>query len=96
MLGICGGHPRVGQSFGSSSITRDKRLPSERRTNRLVEYQYRYVKILKDDPIFDRIDDRSDSRHTDRHSRTDILRVWQNHGLMIDRLPEGFEQLSCG
>lgn len=95
VLGICGGHQLVGQSFGAEIVTLDKKQPSERRNNRLVEYQYRYVKILKDDPIFDRIDDVSE-RRSDRHSRTDILRVWQNHGLMVDRLPEGFEQLASG
>ena len=96
VLGICGGHQLVGQAFGANIITLDRKFPFERRNNRLNEYQYRYVKIVKDDPIFDRIDDRSDTRHTGRHSRTDILRVWQNHGLMVDRLPEGFEQLATG
>lgn len=96
VLGICGGHQLVGQSFGARIITLDKLLPSERRNNRLVEYQYRYVKILKEDPIFDRIDDSSESLRSNRHSRTDILRVWQNHGLMVDELPEGFEQLASG
>jgi GMP synthase-like glutamine amidotransferase len=25
-----------------------------------------------------------------------ILRVWQNHGLMVDRVPEGFQRLASG
>lgn len=96
VLGICGGHQLVGQAFGSKIITLEHKLPSERRSNRLVEYQYRYVKILRDDPIFDRIDDHSDVGHHGRHSRVDILRVWQNHGLMVDAVPEGFVQLASG
>jgi hypothetical protein len=59
VLGICGGHQLVGLSFGVDIVTLDRKTQAERRENRLVEYQYRYVKIVRDDPIFDRIDDHS-------------------------------------
>jgi GMP synthase-like glutamine amidotransferase len=96
VLGICGGHQLIGQSFGVEIITLDRKLPSERRENRLNEYQYRFVKIVKDDPIFDRIDDRAADSSPTVRGRQRVLRVWQNHGLQVDRLPEGFELLAVG
>jgi GMP synthase (glutamine-hydrolysing) len=97
VLGICGGHQLIGLAYDTRVVTLDRLEPSERRDNRLVEYQYRYVKIVKDDPIFDRIDDAAGGAFpAGRVGRRGILRVWQNHGLMVEHLPEGFVQLASG
>jgi len=97
VLAICGGHQLVGQSFGAVVVTLDHKLPRERRDDRLVEYQYRYVKITRpDDPIFAGIDEHLERRWPDSSKRRHLLRVWQNHGLQLDRMPEGFEQLARG
>ncbi|MGH9939537.1 MAG: type 1 glutamine amidotransferase [Blastocatellia bacterium] len=91
VLAICGGHQLVGQAFGAGVTTLDGKPPSEKRDGRLIEYQYRFVKITDiADPIFAGIDDRPGARR--RH----LLRVWQNHGLQVDRLPAGFKQLARG
>lgn len=96
LLGICGGHQLVGLCFGAEIITLDRKSPAERRENRLNEYQYRFVKIVEDDPIFDRIVDEDDTAAGLDRRKRGILRVWQNHGLMIDRVPEGFVNLAAG
>jgi GMP synthase-like glutamine amidotransferase len=96
VLGICGGHQLVGLSFGVEVVTLDWKEPSERRDNRINEYQYRFVKVVREDPIFAGIDDRNGDSSPHVRGRQRILRVWQNHGLMIDRLPEGFVTLATG
>jgi len=94
VLAICGGHQLVGQAFGATVVTLDHKLPRERRTDRLVEYQYRFVKITDTgDPIFAGLDERRWRNYTKRRH---LLRVWQNHGLQLDRLPGGFKQLARG
>jgi GMP synthase-like glutamine amidotransferase len=96
VLGICGGHQLVGQAFGAEIVTLDRQAPAERREHRINEYQYRFVKIVAEDPIFHRIDDRNGDSSPHVRGRQRVLRVWQNHGLMVDRLPEGFRMLAVG
>lgn len=97
VLAICGGHQMVGQAFGANIVTLDGQLPHQRRKDRIIEYQYRFVKITDpEDPIFAGVDDRTEPRWQKYTHRRHLLRVWQNHGLQVDRLPEGFRQLARG
>lgn len=87
----------IGQAFGASIITLDGLTPREKREGRQLEYQYRFVKITDlRDPIFAGIDNRPDPRWQRYSNRRHLLRVWQNHGLQIDRLPDGFTKLARG
>jgi GMP synthase (glutamine-hydrolysing) len=89
VLAICGGHQLVGLSFGARVVTLDKLEQHEQREQRLQEYQYRFVRITEpNDPIFQNIN------CADPNAPARILHVWQNHGLQLDRIPEGFELLA--
>lgn len=99
ILAICGAHQLVGVSFGHELKTLDDLVPSEKRTNRVVEYQYRFIKILDTtDPIFEGIASDGDTPASrvwqDYTLQDDILRVWQNHGLQVEGVPEGFKHLA--
>jgi GMP synthase (glutamine-hydrolysing) len=97
VMAICGSHQLVGQAFGAVIMTLDRKLPHEKRHGRLIEYQYRFVKITDmTDPIFAGIGDRPSARWQRYTKRRHLLRVWQNHGLQIDRLPAGFKKLARG
>ncbi len=88
VLAICGGHQLVGLSFGARVVTLDKLEQHEQRVARPLEYQYRFIRITEpSDPIFQNV-------NPDPNSPARILRVWQNHGLQLDRVPEGFELLA--
>ena len=89
VLAICGGHQLVGMSFGARVVTLDKLEQHEQRAARPVEYQYRFIRITApDDPIFQNVN------CSDPNAPARILRVWQNHGLQLDRVPDGFELLA--
>ena len=89
VLAICGGHQLVGLSFGARVLTLDKLEQHEQRASRLQEYQYRFVRITDPaDPIFKNLN------CSDPETPARILRVWQNHGLQLDRVPEGFKLLA--
>ena len=92
VLAICGGHQLVGLSFGARVVTLDKLEQHEQRADRQHEYQYRYVRITEpDDPIFTNIA----VCETPKDAKgSHILHVWQNHGLQLDRVPEGFALLA--
>ena len=95
ILAICGAHQLVGLSFGAKLKTLDDLELAEKRTNRVLEYQYRFVKIVdKTDPIFEGNDDSTSGIWQDYTKDDDILRVWQNHGVQIDGVPEGFKLLA--
>jgi GMP synthase (glutamine-hydrolysing) len=95
VLGICGGHQLIGLCFGARVVTLDQQEQEQRRTDRLTEYQYRFVRIVEpDDPIFAGIDNPESRRWHDYTREGRILRVWQNHGLQLDRVPEGFTLLA--
>ena len=93
VLAICGGHQLVGLSFGARVITLDKHEQHEQRLDRPHEYQYRYVLITDTkDPIFENIN--LDTCAPEEMKPARILHVWQNHGLQLDRVPEGFKLLA--
>jgi GMP synthase (glutamine-hydrolysing) len=95
VLAICGSHQLVGSAFGAGLKTLDDLEPSAKRTGRVVEYQYRFVKIVdKTDPIFEGVDDAVSGIWQDYTKEDDILRVWQNHGVQVDGVPEGFKLLA--
>jgi GMP synthase (glutamine-hydrolysing) len=95
VLAICGGHQLVGLSFGARVITLDKLEQHEQRANRPVEYQYRFVRITQlNDPIFRSINEGDIGIWQDPSKEARILRVWQNHGLQLDRVPDGFTLLA--
>jgi GMP synthase-like glutamine amidotransferase len=95
VLAICGSHQLVGLSFGAGLKTLDDLDLAERRSDRVLEYQYRFVKIIdKDDPIFEGNDDQSSGIWQDYTKEDDILRVWQNHGVQVDGVPDGFKLLA--
>lgn len=92
VLAICGGHQLVGLSFGARVVTLANLEQHEQRAGRPQEYQYRYVRITEpDDPIFTNIAVCETPKDV-KGSR--ILHVWQNHGLQLDRVPEGFQLLA--
>ena len=95
ILGICGGHQLIGLCFGVDCVTLDNAEPGERREGRSFEYQYRFIRITEpDDPIFRGIHQRDAGVWQDYTTEGRILRVWQNHGLQLARVPEGFKLLA--
>ena len=92
VLAICGGHQLVGLSFGARVVTLGNMEQHEQRVGRPQEYQYRYVRITEpDDPIFANI---AICETPPDVKGSHILHVWQNHGLQLDRVPEGFTLLA--
>lgn len=99
VLAICGAHQLVGMSFGADLKTLDDLYPAEKRKDRMVEYQYCFIKITDtSDPIFAGIAGNNESAESrvwqDYTLQADILRVWQNHGLQVEGVPDGFELLA--
>lgn len=95
VLAICGGHQLVGLSFGAHVVTLDHLEQHEQRENRPLEYQYRFVRITEPkDPIFRGINNPASGLWQDYTTEARVLRVWQNHGLQLDRIPEGFKLLA--
>jgi GMP synthase (glutamine-hydrolysing) len=95
ILGICGGHQLIGLCFGVPCVTLEGAEPAERRAGRTFEYQYRFIRVTEpQDPIFRNIHEKASEVWQDYTGDGRVLRVWQNHGLMLDRLPEGFELLA--
>jgi GMP synthase-like glutamine amidotransferase len=95
ILGICGGHQLIGLCFGVGCVTLDNAEPGEQRAGRNFEYQYRFIRITEPgDPIFNGLNERDEGVWQDYTAEGDILRVWQNHGLQLPRLPEGFKLLA--
>ncbi len=95
VLAICGAHQLVGMSFGGRLTTLDHLDPSAKRDGRVVEYQYRFIKITdRADPIFEGAADVESGIWQDYTLEDDILRVWQNHGLQVEGVPDGFKLLA--
>ncbi len=95
VLAICGAHQLVGMSFGAELKTLDLQNPAEKRSDRVVEYQYRFIKIIEDaDPIFAGIANQESGIWQEYTVQDDILRVWQNHGLQVEGVPAGFKLLA--
>jgi GMP synthase (glutamine-hydrolysing) len=95
ILGICGGHQLIGLCFGVPCVTLEGAEPAARRDGRSFEYQYRFIRVTApEDPIFRGVHEKASEVWQDYTGDGRVLRVWQNHGLMLDRLPEGFELLA--
>lgn len=95
VLAICGAHQLVSISFGAKLKTLDGLDLASKRENRVVEYQYRFVKIVdRTDPIFQGINDERSGIWQEYTTQDDILRVWQNHGVQVEGVPEGFKLLA--
>ena len=95
VLAICGAHQLVGMAFGAPLKTLDDLDLAKKRSDRVAEYQYRFVKIVdKSDPIFDGNDDQKSGIWQDYTKEDDILRVWQNHGVQVEGVPAGFKLLA--
>jgi GMP synthase (glutamine-hydrolysing) len=95
VLAICGAHQLVAMAFGGDLKTLDDLELSAKRKDRLVEYQYRFIKIVdKSDPIFEGNDEPGSGIWQQYTTEDDILRVWQNHGVKVDGVPEGFKLLA--
>lgn len=95
VLAICGSHQLVAQSFGAKLLTLDDKELSEKREGRVVEYQYKLVRITDtSDAIFEGIEDQTSGLWQDYTKEDDILRVWQNHGVQVDGVPDGFTLLA--
>lgn len=95
VLAICGGHQLVGLSFGARVVTLDRLEQHQQRENRPLEYQYRFIRITEPkDPIFRGINNPASGLWQDYTKQARVLRVWQNHGLQLDRVPEGFGLLA--
>ena len=95
LLAICGAHQLVALAFGAKLKTLDDLELSAKRTDRVVEYQYRFVKIVDtSDPIFAGIEDETTGIWQDYTTEDRILRVWQNHGVQVDGVPDGFRLLA--
>jgi GMP synthase (glutamine-hydrolysing) len=95
VLAICGAHQLVGMAFGAPLKTLDDLDLAKKRDDRVVEYQYRFVKIIdKSDPIFSGHDDEASGVWQEYTTQDDILRVWQNHGVQVEGLPKGFKLLA--
>jgi GMP synthase-like glutamine amidotransferase len=95
VLAICGAHQLVGMAFGAELRTLDDLPLGEKRSDRVVEYQYRFIKITdKSDPIFVNIDDDIRGIWQDYTREDFILRVWQNHGVQVIGVPDGFKLLA--
>ena len=95
VLAICGAHQLVALAFGAKLKTLDDLELAAKRNDRVVEYQYRFVKIVdKTDPIFEGNDDKKSGIWQDYTKEDDILRVWQNHGVQVEGVPAGFKLLA--
>jgi len=95
ILGICGGHQLLGLAFGVPCVTLDDKEPGEKREGRDYEYQYHYVRVVEaEDPIFRGVPAREVGGWHDYSTTGRMLRVWQNHGLQLNRVPEGFRLLA--
>jgi GMP synthase-like glutamine amidotransferase len=95
VLAICGAHQLVGVAFGAQLKTLDDLELAAKREGRVVEYQYRFVKIVDNsDPIFEGNDDQGSGVWQEYTTNDNILRVWQNHGVQVDGVPSGFKLLA--
>ena len=95
VLAICGAHQLVAIAFGAKLKTLDDLELAAKREGRIVEYQYRFVKIVdKTDPIFEGNDDKKSGIWQEYTKEDDILRVWQNHGVQVNGVPAGFKLLA--